>query len=90
MKINIQIEQLILQRIDLPRHQQPRLQTALEQELSRLLLEHGLPPHLQAGGSIPALQTHLTDSRGASPVKLGRQIAQSIYRELTDIPSDPV
>ncbi|MDY6898118.1 MAG: hypothetical protein SWZ49_08560 [Cyanobacteriota bacterium] len=47
MNIKLNIEQIILEGVDVPRSQRPRLQAAVSAELSRLLTEKGVPPHLQ-------------------------------------------
>ena len=83
MNINIHIERLILNEIDLPRHQRPRLQAALEAELSRLLSENGVPTHLQMGGAIPSLSANMTVGKNLNPTRLGQQIAKSIYEGLS-------
>ncbi|NMG11602.1 hypothetical protein [Brasilonema sp. UFV-L1] len=57
-----------------------RISEALQQELTRLLNEEGVPPSLVQGGEIPHLDGRVFEvvSR-ATPETIGVQIAQSIY-----------
>ncbi len=84
MNINLQIERIILEDVDLPRSLRPRLQAALSAELSRLLTENGLPPHLQAGGVITNLPSNVNITKDAGPEQMGTGIAQSIYVNLSN------
>jgi hypothetical protein len=79
MKINLQIEKIILEDIHLSPSQRRQLQAALEAELSRLVTENGLPPHFQSGVAIPSLPVNLSSSSNTNPTQMGQQIAQSIY-----------
>ncbi len=80
MNINLNIEQLILDGIDLPRHQRPQLQAAIETELGRLLAADGLTPRLQAGGAVPHVPAGAIQLTGENnPTHLGHQIAQAVY-----------
>ncbi len=83
MNLNLQIDRLILEDIDLSLRQRRQLQAAIETELSRLLSENGIPPHLQNGGTIPKLPINLSPSPAAQPTQMGQQIAQTIYGGLT-------
>ncbi|MDJ0737538.1 MAG: hypothetical protein QNJ47_26315 [Nostocaceae cyanobacterium] len=91
MNLKLNIEQIILEGVDLPRSQRSRLQAAVETELLRLLSENGLPPHLQGGGTIPNLPATVNVTKGMKPEQMGREIAQSIYggmvNEASGIPS---
>lgn len=77
MNINLHIERLVLEGIELPRHQRPLLQAAVEGELARLLAEGGVVTgnmhvrSLQAGG--------LALGDGSDPVAMGVQIAGAVY-----------
>ena len=79
MNINLNIEQIVLEGVDLPRSQRSRLQEAPSAELSRLMSEHGIPPHLRGGGEIPNLHVNVKEIKGLKPEQMGVQIAQSIY-----------
>jgi hypothetical protein len=83
MNINLTINQLILDGLDLPHHQRPDLQAAVETELSRLLAERGLGTYLQAGGAVPSLSAPAIQVTGNDPATLGQQIAQAVYGGLS-------
>lgn len=79
MRIELHIESLVLHGVPLARGQQPRLQAALVQELTRRLGDGVLAQRLAAGGGSDVV--HGTPVRvGASPDarSLGTQIAASI------------
>lgn len=82
MDINLHIEHLLLEGANLSRSQRLYLQTVIAEELSLLVRDKGLPPHLQNGGAIPSLPTKLSVPPHLPPHRLGQQIAQSIYTEL--------
>lgn len=82
MKIQVNIERLILEGIDLPAGQPPRLQAAVEAELARLLGARGLSPDLSSGGSLPSLPVQILNYAGNNPAQLGKQIARSMYSSL--------
>jgi hypothetical protein len=84
MNINLTIDQLILDGIDLPNHQRPDLQAAVEAELSRLLAEQGVGPHLQARGAVPSLDAEVIQLTSNDPATLGQQIAQAVYGGLSN------
>ena len=80
MNTNVHIERLVLDGIDVPYHQQPLLQAAVEAELARLLAAGGVAPGLRAGGAlshVPGGTIDLAEDRG--PAHLGQQIAQAVY-----------
>ena len=80
MKINVQIERLILDGIHVAPHERPLLQAAVEGELGRLMLAGGLSPDLAAGVAVPAVNgSGMPLSGDASPARLGQQIARSVY-----------
>jgi len=83
MKINLQIERLILQDIKLLPHQRHEIQDIVEAELSRLLAEKGVPSHWQNGVNIPQLPVNLTAINPTNPTQIGQEIAQAIYRGTT-------
>ena len=80
MKINVQIERLILEEIYVAPHERPLLQAAVEGELARLMLAGGLSHELAAGVVLPSVSADgmqmLTD---ASTERLGQGIAQAVY-----------
>ncbi|WP_413167463.1 hypothetical protein ACL6C3_12375 [Capilliphycus salinus ALCB114379] len=79
MKLEIQIERLILSGVDVSSSQRVKLQAAIEAELARLVRVNGLPEHLQTGGTIPQLPANLSLTNSSNPMQLGREIAQAIY-----------
>jgi hypothetical protein len=80
MKIQVDIERLVLDGIDIPARQRPLLQAAVETELTRLLFTGGLNQALLSGESIPGLRVNaLQWSANSSPIHLGQQIARSVY-----------
>jgi hypothetical protein len=82
MKIQVNIERLILEGIDLPSAQGPLLQAAVEAELRRLLSTRGLSPALTSGGSLPSLRAQTLNYSGNNPTQLGQHIARSMYGSL--------
>ncbi len=80
-KIELQIGELILHGI--PAAQRRDIATAIEQELTQLLGERGLPPQLAQGGSVP--HVGVDDIRVTADAKagdVGAQIARGIYGSL--------
>ena len=81
MRINIQIERLVVDGFDLQRNQRALLQAAFESELSRLLVSDGLNQELSAGVALPSLSAPAIEiSNNARPQVLGQNIAQAVYR----------
>lgn len=79
MNIKLHIDRLVLDGLDFSPDQQHLLQTSVVHELTRLLSEGGLAPHLAGGIVLDRLSAgdiQVVDNR---PVQLGRQIAQSVY-----------
>ncbi len=79
MNIHLHIEHLVLEGIDLPPGERPWLQTAVEAELTNLLLNGGLAPALQTGGAYRSVQAQAIHLQSPSAPALGQQIAQAIY-----------
>jgi hypothetical protein len=80
MKIQVNIERLILDGIDIPPGQRPLLQTAVEVELGRLLIAGGLSPALSSSGATASIRVNAMQLlRGNNPTQLGQQIARSVY-----------
>ena len=89
MKLNLNIDRLILDNIDLAPRQRYYLQLAIEAELSQLLSSQGIPAHLQAGGAIPNLSIGpLNPAQSSNPQRMGQHIAQQIYHSLSQ-PTPP-
>lgn len=87
MDIDISIEQLILHDIPIRREQRHLLQSALQTELARLLVEGGFTTRLADGSLVPYLtgsEISLPPGNAApDPAQLGVQIAQAIYGGLS-------
>lgn len=80
MHINLHIERLVLDGISLLPNERPLLQTAVETELTRLLVSGGLSDALQSGGALCNVRTPgIQLATGGSPSRLGEQIAGAVY-----------
>jgi hypothetical protein len=80
LKINVQIERLILHGISVAPHEHPLLQAAVESELARLMSSGGLNQELAAGVAVPSVNAATMQlSSTAGPARLGRGIARSVY-----------
>jgi hypothetical protein len=79
MNVQLDIERLSLDGLNLSPVQRQQLQAAFEQEITRLIDERGLSPHITAGGAMPSLKSAPIQALASDPVKLGTQIAQSVY-----------
>ncbi|SFN69957.1 hypothetical protein [Nitrosospira briensis] len=80
MNINLHIDRLILDGVNIHHSQRHLLHKSVESELTRLFTEGGVPQHLVRGGAsphVPASPIHMVG--GSDPVRLGRQIARSVY-----------
>jgi len=78
--IHLYIERLILDGLPLERIQAPRIQMAVESELTRLLVENGLASDLQAGGAIPSVRANSIQlTAGGGPAHMGTQISKFIF-----------
>ncbi|MDX2216071.1 MAG: hypothetical protein SFY66_22590 [Oculatellaceae cyanobacterium bins.114] len=77
-EVELQIEEIVLRDfVGGDRHQ---IRAAIQQELTRLLTEQGIPPSLMAEGSIARLDGGSFDvAPDATPEVIGTQIARSIY-----------
>ncbi|MGD2083553.1 MAG: hypothetical protein PVF91_11325 [Chromatiales bacterium] len=83
MKVEIDIGRLVLEGVDVPPHQRPLLQAAVEGELARLIRERGAAPAGPAGvweraRPAPAIRVE----PGVSAATLGGRIARAVYGSL--------
>ena len=81
MKINLQIDRIILHDLALGRQEQEQLQAALQSELQRLLSIPGAASAMQQDKNVRASAPQavtLGDTGDAE--HLGNQVAQGIYR----------
>jgi hypothetical protein len=80
VRLNIQIDRLVVDGIDLQRNQRPVMQAAFESELARLLARDGLNQELSSGVALPSLSAPAIEiPNGARPHTIGEQIAQAVY-----------
>ena len=78
--LRLHVERLVLDGLALAPGEEPALQAALEAELTRLLAEGGLAPHLLAGGARPYARGGMVRAAGSGdPTGLGQQIARAVY-----------
>lgn len=81
--IELQIEELILH--GMGGSDRYLIGEAIQQELTRLLREKGLPPSLAQGGEIARINAGEFEMKsGAKPQAIGIQIAQKIYGGLRE------
>jgi hypothetical protein len=79
--IELNIEELVLHGFQ-PGDRQ-RISLAVQQELSRLFAEQGVPPGLSSGGAIPSIDAGSFNSTpNAKPNAVGQQIANTVYTGL--------
>ncbi|WP_298734394.1 hypothetical protein [uncultured Chitinophaga sp.] len=79
--IELHIEELVLHGF-LPGDRQ-RIGLAVQQELSRLFTEQGLPPGLSSGGAVPSLDAgSFQHAPHATPNVVGQQIANTVFTGL--------
>ena len=79
MKVQLDIERLTLEGLNVSPVERQQVQLAFEQEITRLIDERGLSPHITAGGALPSLKSAPIQAVAHDPMKLGAQIAQSVY-----------
>jgi hypothetical protein len=80
VKINIQIERLVLDPLPIGRHQGSLLKAAVEAELSRLIDADGLADNLMSGGAVPSMPApNIQLGSDNNPTKLGQQIGRAVY-----------
>ena len=82
MRINVQIDRLVVDGIDLDRRQRPLMQAAFERELSRLLVQDGLSSELSSGVALRSLNAPSIRVANAnnSPDAFGQQVAQAVFK----------
>ncbi|MDI1292350.1 MAG: hypothetical protein PSV18_06355 [Methylobacter sp.] len=80
MNINLHIERLVLDGVNIAPGQRHLLQASVTMELTRLLMQNGLSPHLIEGLALSHLSASGLQMTGNNPTQMGQQIAQSVYR----------
>ncbi len=77
--VKLRIRELVLSGVD--PNDAPRVGTALERELARLLAEQGLPAGLEAAGHRGRLDGgELSTDPNSTPEGTGVQIARAVYK----------
>jgi hypothetical protein len=80
MNVRLHIDRLVLEGIDLRSADRSQLQGAIEQELARLIGEHGLAPQLASGGALPSVRApQIAFAPDAKPAQLGSAIAGAVF-----------
>lgn len=81
MKVNIEIEKLVLHGFNY--HDHKRISTALEQELAKLIREKGLPENFTKKEEIPWIDAPSFNAPAdMNPNNIGTYVARSIYKAL--------
>jgi hypothetical protein len=79
--ITVHIERLILDGLPIAHSQRAQLKAEVEAELARLLASDGLAGDLQTHGLWPSLTGGSIELQSeVEPGRLGKQIAQAVYR----------
>src|SRR5512135_3594299 len=76
MNLQLRIERMILEGLDLPSYQRPALRSAVEAELTRLIVEQ------RDVNEAPVSQAPLSWTTPLNPAQAGKQIAQRVYESL--------
>jgi hypothetical protein len=78
MNINLHIERLVLEGVDVPRHEHPRLQAAVAAELTRLLATSDIGLESMQRSAVSSVQGGSIEATHDDPAELGGQIARAI------------
>jgi hypothetical protein len=79
VKINIQIERLVLDRLPIEHRHGALLKAAVEAELGHLLATGGLAESLMSGGAVPSLPAPgIQLGSDNNPITLGQQIGRAV------------
>lgn len=83
MNINLHIERLVLDGVDVSPKQSQALQASLATEITRMLAEEGLSLRLSRENALHGLLAErIQRPTSDDPIRFGRHIAQSVYREI--------
>ena len=82
MKVELHIDELILEGV--PGYQREQVAAAIQQALTALVAEHGLPPDWQPGASLAALTQQI--QFGSRPEAIGQQVALAILGRMDAAP----
>ena len=78
MRVELHIDELILEGV--PAFQREQVAAAIEQALTALVVEHGLPPALEKGANLAVLTQQIRP--GSQPEAIGQQVAQAIVGKM--------
>ena len=80
MKINLNIERLVLDGLPIEHHEANLVQTAVETELARLFVAEGQASRLNfASGAVPRVAADSIQLTSHHPKHVGEQIARAVY-----------
>jgi hypothetical protein len=87
VKINLNIDRLVLEGIDLPPHRHAAVKGAAERELTRLLASESEALARLSGGNVPHLTTadiHIRRQDGSpfAAEVLGNTIARAVFKKI--------
>jgi len=82
MKVELHIDELILEGV--PGYQREQIAAAIQQALTALVAEHGLPLDWQPGASLAALTQQIQP--GSQPEAIGQQVARAILEGMNAAP----
>lgn len=81
MNVQVHIERLVLDGLPVTALQGPLIQQAVEQELARLLMTHGLADELRRGGAMPRVRAgNMQLGKDPRPAGLGQGIARAVHQ----------
>lgn len=87
--LELHIGELVLH--GFPPSDRSHISAAIQQELARLLTEHGIPPALAQGGTIGRLDGGAFEIKAGTPPRIiGAHIAQAIYGGLSHEPTNAI
>lgn len=83
--IHLYIDRLILDGLPVDRSQALQLQSSMETELTRLLMENGLSTDFQTGAAVPSFRANpIQLTAGNNSTQIGAQIAESVYSGMSE------
>jgi len=83
MNIELHIERLVLDGFTMDPRNRAEVQTAVEEELTRLLMTRGLSAELLSAGSVRSIGAgEINTTNQTSPTQLGNHVAQAVHNRL--------
>lgn len=80
MNVRLHIDRLVLDGVDVSAADRPRLQAALELELTRLVTERGLGRDLANGAALPSVRApQISIAAGSNATNIGTAIAGAVF-----------